>query len=225
MLNAYMGYRLVRSELTKAIDYSNIMESAHSILRIADNDLKTFEIWFDSMARFVHKIGIDTNFTAVEIAGAVKYLSMAGMNIEINKSILPITNLALIGDNDVSYIADLATNIMAGYDINIAAATLLSGGILNAGNMFGYISNTTQLALGMGLAELHDGQVHYFSKHHDLLKRAVIQIVVQKAYGMLRSYPRYLEYWEQRVRDKYLETQSQSSLANNTGQYYQRISE
>ena len=119
MLNAYMGYSLIRSELTKAIDCSNIMESAHSILRVADSDLKTFETRFDSMARHVRKIGIDTKYTAVEIAGAVKYLSMAGMNIEtINKSIRPITNLALIGDNDVSYIADLATNIMAGYDIH-----------------------------------------------------------------------------------------------------------
>ena len=36
------------------------------------------------------------------------------MDIEtIHKSIRPVTNLALIGDNDVSYIADLATNIMA----------------------------------------------------------------------------------------------------------------
>ena len=119
MLNAYMGYSLIRSELTKAIDYSNIMESAHSILRVADSDLKTFETRFDSMARHVRKIGIDTKYTAVEIAGAVKYLSMAGMNNEIiPKSIRPITNLALIGDNDVSYIADLATNIMAGYDIH-----------------------------------------------------------------------------------------------------------
>lgn len=119
MLNAYMGYSLMRSELTKAIEYSNIMESAHSILRVADTDLKTFETRFDEMARHVRKIGIDTKFTAVEIAGAVKYLSMAGMDIgTIHKSIRPITNLALIGDNDVSYIADLATNIMAGYDIN-----------------------------------------------------------------------------------------------------------
>lgn len=119
MLNAYMGYSLVRSELEKAVEYSNIMESAHSILRVADTDLKTFERRFDEMARHVRKIGIDTKFTAVEIAGAVKYLSMAGMDIEtIHKSIRPITNLALIGDNDVSYIADLATNIMAGYDIN-----------------------------------------------------------------------------------------------------------
>ena len=119
MLNAYMGYSLVRNELTKAIEYSNIMQSAHSILRVADTDLSTFETRFDNMARHVRKIGIDTKFTAVEIAGAVKYLSMAGMNIDtINKSIRPITNLALIGDNNVSYIADLATNIMAGYDIN-----------------------------------------------------------------------------------------------------------
>lgn len=119
MLNAYMGYSLMRSELSKAVEYSNIMESVHSILRVADTDLKTFEDRFDNMARHVRKIGIDTKYTAVEIAGAVKYLTMAGMDIDtIHKSIRPITNLALIGDNDVAYIADLATNIMAGYDIN-----------------------------------------------------------------------------------------------------------
>lgn len=109
--------------------------------------------------------------------------------------------------------------------LKIATSTLLSGGILNNGSLGGYISNTTRLALGMGLAELQDGQVHYFSGHHDLLKRAAIQVASQTAYGMLRSYPRYLKYWEQRVRDKYLETQSQSSLANKTGQYYKLISE
>ena len=109
--------------------------------------------------------------------------------------------------------------------VKIAASTLLSGGILNNGTLEGYISDATRRALGMGLAELQDGQVHYFSKHHDLLKRAAIQAVSQAAYGLLRSYPRYMKYWEQRVRDKYLETQSQSSLANKTGQYYKLISE
>ena len=52
-----------------------------------------------------------------------------------------------------------------------------------------------------------------------------IQVASQTAYGLLRSYPRYLKYWEQQVRDKYLQTQSQSSLANKTGQYYQLIRE
>ena len=42
---------------------------------------------------------------------------------------------------------------------------------------------------------------------------------------MLRSYPRYLKYWEQKERDKYLQTMSQTSIANKTGQYYRLISE
>ncbi len=42
--------------------------------------------------------------------------------------------------------------------IQIAASTLLSGGILNHGSLGGYISNATRLALGMGLAELQDGR-------------------------------------------------------------------
>lgn len=118
MLNAYMAYGAIKSELTQAVEYANIMTSARSILRVADDDLTTFERRFEKMALNVRKVGVETKFTAVEIAGAVKYLSMAGMGIgTINESIRPITNLALIGDNDVSQIADLATNIMAGYDI------------------------------------------------------------------------------------------------------------
>jgi len=118
MFNAYMGYSLMRRELTEAVEYSNIMETAHSILKVADNDLATFETRFTSMARYVRQIGIETKFTAIEVAGAVKFLSMAGMGIDaINNSIRPITSLALIGDNDISQIADLATNIMAGYNI------------------------------------------------------------------------------------------------------------
>ena len=118
MFNAYAAYGVMRSEITKAVEYSNIMTSAQSILRVADSDLTTFEKRFEKMALYVRQIGVETKFTAVEVAGAVKYLSMAGMGIEtINESIRPITNLALIGDNDVSQIADLATNIIAGYDI------------------------------------------------------------------------------------------------------------
>lgn len=118
MLNAYMAYSFIKSELGEAIDYNNIMESAHSILKVADNDLSTFEVRFQNMAQNVRQIGIDTKFTAVEIADATKYLAMAGMDIEtINASMRPITNLALIGDNDVAQIADLTTNIMSGYNI------------------------------------------------------------------------------------------------------------
>lgn len=118
MLNGYMLFSTMKSQLTSAVEYANIMESAHSILKVADRDMGTFERRFAAMAQNVRTVGIETKFTAVQVAGAVKYLAMAGQDINtINKSIRPITNLALIGDNDIAQIADLTTNIMAGYDI------------------------------------------------------------------------------------------------------------
>lgn len=109
--------------------------------------------------------------------------------------------------------------------VNLTTSTLLSGGIINNGSLEGYISDSTRRALGMSLAQLQDGNVHYFSKDAQILKRAVIQTVSQTAYGLLRSYPRYLKYWEQKERDKYLKAQSQSSLANKQGQYFKLINE
>lgn len=109
--------------------------------------------------------------------------------------------------------------------INIGVSTLLSGGIIGSGSAENYVSDATRRALGMGLSQFTDGQVQYFSKDKQILKRALVQTTSQLAYGMLRSYPRYLKYWEQKERDKYLQTKSQTSIANKTGQYYQLISE
>ena len=118
MINGYMAYSLIKSQLSSAVNYANIMESARSILRVADTDLSTFEDRFDKMSRKVRQIGVDTKYTAVEIAAATKFLAMAGMDIStINNAMRPITDLALIGDHDVSQIADLTTNIMSGYNI------------------------------------------------------------------------------------------------------------
>lgn len=119
MINAYMVYGALKSGITEAVEYTNTMTSAMSILKVADDDLATFNGRFAAMAQNVRQIGVDTKFTSYEIAGAVKYLAMAGMNMDtINKSMKPIANLALIGDHDVTRIADVATNIMAGYDIS-----------------------------------------------------------------------------------------------------------
>lgn len=107
--------------------------------------------------------------------------------------------------------------------LNIGISTLLSGGILSHGTLAGYVTDATRRALGMGLAHFKAGTVHYLGKDVDLLGRGLVQTVHQAAYGLLRSYPRYLKYWEQRTRDKYLETKSQTSLANKTGQYYRLI--
>jgi hypothetical protein len=90
-------------------------------------------------------------------------------------------------------------NLFGSRLLNIGASTLLSGGILSHGGLGGYISDAARRVIGLGLAEFQDGAVHYFSKNSDILKRAVIQFASQTAYGMLRSYPRYIKYWEQHI--------------------------
>lgn len=109
--------------------------------------------------------------------------------------------------------------------INIGKSILLSGGILGAGSLGSYIGDAARRAIGMGFAEFEDGAVHYFSKDREVWKRAAIQTASQLAYGALWSYPHFLQYWEQKERDKYLQTQSRTSIANKTGQYYQLIKE
>lgn len=107
--------------------------------------------------------------------------------------------------------------------VSIAKSTLLSGGIISHGSIDGYISDGARRALGIGLSHFQDGAVHYFSKDTKILKRAVRQAVSQTAYGMLRSYPRYLKYWEQQERDRTLRTLSNTSIQNQNGQYFQLI--
>lgn len=107
--------------------------------------------------------------------------------------------------------------------LKIGASTLLSGGILSHGSLGSYISDAARRGLGIGMAHFQDGAVHYFGKNVNLLERGLIQTAHQTVYGLLRSYPRYLNYWEQTVRDKYITTQSQTSIANKTGQYYRLI--
>ena len=107
--------------------------------------------------------------------------------------------------------------------INMGVGTLLSGGIISHGTAERYVSNIARKSLGLGLSEFQDGSVKYFSKDKQILKRAAVQAASQLAYGMLRSYPRYIKYWEQVERDKYLKNKSQTSRANANGQYRQLI--
>lgn len=107
--------------------------------------------------------------------------------------------------------------------LKIGVSTLLSGGLLSHGSLGSYIADAARRAMGIGLAHFEDGAVHYLGKDVNLLKRGLIQTAYQTAYGLLRSYPRYLKYWEQTVRDKYITTQSQTSLSNKKGQYYRLI--
>ena len=99
--------------------YENTMVTVRSILQATDKDALTFGDRFAEMGRNVRNVGVNTKFTTTEVAGATKYLAMAGLGIkDINNSILPIANLATISDTPLDRIADIVTNIQTAYGID-----------------------------------------------------------------------------------------------------------
>lgn len=107
----------VRDIISQSTEYENIMQTAKNILK-TNYKGGNFNASFIDMERIVREVGVETKFTAPEVADAVKFLAMAGLDINaINKSIRPIADIALIGDTDLGQTADVMTNIMTAYGI------------------------------------------------------------------------------------------------------------
>lgn len=107
----------VRDIISQSTEYENIMQTAKNILK-TNYKGANFNVSFNDMERIVREVGVETKFTAPEVADAVKFLAMAGLNINaISKSIRPIADIALIGDTDLGQTADVMTNIMTAYGI------------------------------------------------------------------------------------------------------------
>ena len=105
-----------------AAQYENISQTTKNILGISDKSA-TFEGNFQKMNKTIRDVGRETKFTAPQVASAGKFLAMAGYNAnDIEQSIRPIANLALIGDTGLGETADVVTNMMTSY--NIAPANM-----------------------------------------------------------------------------------------------------
>lgn len=100
-----------------ASNYENISMTTRNILGAHDNR-PTFSADFEQMNQLMRQVGVETKFTAPEVASAGKFLAMAGYRTDdIRNAIRPISSLALIGDANLGETADVVTNIMTGYEI------------------------------------------------------------------------------------------------------------
>lgn len=109
--------QLIGSVVGQSVEYENIMQTAKNILQTHDRR-GNFNTRFEEMEKIVRQVGVQTKYTAPEVAGAAKYLAMAGMNVEdINRAISPVADIALVGDTDLATTADLMTNIVTAYNI------------------------------------------------------------------------------------------------------------
>lgn len=107
----------VTSVFKEATAYDNITQTTKNILGTHDKS-PNFDTKFDKANEVMRQVGVETKFTAPQVASAGKFLAMAGMTVDdIQQSIKPIANLALVGDTDLGSTADMTTNIMTSYEI------------------------------------------------------------------------------------------------------------
>lgn len=104
--------------ISNSFEYQDTMRVARSILERGykgDN----FERDYRNMEVTARNVARQTKFTAPEAAEAVRFMAMAGLDIpRINSSIKPISDIALIGRNNLGDIADIMTNVQTTYKIS-----------------------------------------------------------------------------------------------------------
>lgn len=104
------------SDIVKSVtEYDNLIQTTKNILQTHDNRTD-FARRFTQMESVIRNVGVETKFTAPEVADASKFLAMAGLNVDaIMQAIRPIADIALVGDTQLGETADVVTNIMTAY--------------------------------------------------------------------------------------------------------------
>lgn len=107
----------VTSVFRDASTYDNIAKTTKNILQTHDKKVG-FEARFNEMNQLMRQVGVETKYTAPQVASAGKFLAMAGYDVnQIKHAIRPISDIALVGDTDLGETADVVTNIMTAYEI------------------------------------------------------------------------------------------------------------
>ena len=107
----------VTSVFGDASTYDNIAKTTKNILQTHDKKVG-FEARFNEMNQLMRQVGVETKYTAPQVASAGKFLAMAGYDVDqIKHAIRPISDIALVGDTDLGETADVVTNIMTAYEI------------------------------------------------------------------------------------------------------------
>jgi len=125
MMGIGAAFGLIGDAMSQAVDYQNTMMSVKAILEANKRYTGYTPENFRAMEKNIRQVGMDTKFTAPEVAGAARFMAMAGLSVDqINRSIRPIADVALIGDNDLETTADKITNIQTAFKLGKDAQSM-----------------------------------------------------------------------------------------------------
>lgn len=128
---------------------------------------------FKKMVEVAREMGATTRYSASESAEAMKYLAMAGLNAsQIIRALPEVLNLASATATDLAQSADIVTNIMSQYgmqvselsranDVLVKATTSTNSNLMQLGNAFSYAGSIAKSA-GLSFEETVAilGQLH-----------------------------------------------------------------
>ena len=106
---------------------------------------------FDLLRQQAIDLGADTAWSASEAADAMKYLGMAGLTVnEVYEATPQMLSLASAGVMDLATAADIATNVLSGFNLKVADLAHVSDILARASAS----SNTSVEQLGSAMAHV-----------------------------------------------------------------------
>lgn len=120
--------------------FDDTMRKVKAVTKATDEEFK-------AMVNTAKQLGSTTRFTATQSAEALSFLGMAGFNASQAIEVLPdVLNLAAAGSLDLGVAADIATNILSGFGLEINQLSRVNDVLAETFTN----SNTTLTELGEG---------------------------------------------------------------------------
>lgn len=150
--------------------FDDVMRQVGAVANASDQQLA-------AMTATAQDLGATTRFSAAEAAEGMKFLAMAGFDVEKTMTSLPgVLNLAAAGSIDLGTAADIASNMLSAYnmkaeelprinDVMVQAFTSSNSTLQELGEAFKYVA---PIAAGVGIdleelvapmAKLHDAGI------------------------------------------------------------------
>jgi len=121
-------------------NFDDTMRKVQAVTKASDSQMKT-------MADTAKKLGETTRYSASQAAEALSFLGMAGFSAEeATAALSDVMNLAAAGGLDLGQAADIATNILSGFGLEVEQLSRVNDVLAEAFTG----SNTTLAELGEG---------------------------------------------------------------------------
>lgn len=110
----YSVIRLGKFILSSAADFEKAMSEVEAVAQGTTEQMS-------QLADEARRLGAETKFTAVEAAEGLRFLAMAGLDVDESLAALePVLDLAAAGSLEVSRAADIATNVMSAMNLEVS---------------------------------------------------------------------------------------------------------